>query len=294
MVTSWWLGRSGDLRELHSDGLTVSRTPDRRATTHALLSGRSRVDRALRSSRSWAMAWQWSEHADWSQLYELFDGQAGPGPFWLLDPTVRNYLAPDQATAGTAVGDDASWATLTTAETVDVEPSFADLGCTTSVLWDLPVSPMQGVLRLPHYSGQNRPTLEGWEWTFWQRAGIWGSDLTVDARAEIVWYDDVGALSTSTGAYAPLTGTNYGRHAVTATAPAGAIGFEPRLRVDLTDITGGVSAEVRLGRARLLQGPDDAVWYPAQDMPRVSIASQDDGLPHADYTSSSWTLVEVI
>lgn len=259
------------------------------------MSGRQRVDRALRSSRSWALGWDWSEHADWSQLYELYDGQAGPGPFWFLDPTVRNYLSPDQATAGTAVGEEAAWATLVGTETVDVQGTFADIGCTASVQWDLPVSPTQGVLRLPHYSGQHRPTLPGWEWTYWQRAGNWSSDVTIDARVEIVWYDDGGSvLSTSTGTYAPLAVTGYGRHAVTATAPVDAVGFEPRLRLDLTDIAGGVAAEVRLGRARLIQGPDDTTWYPGQDIPRVSITGQDDALPHAAYTSASWTLVEVI
>lgn len=295
MVTSWWIGRSGDLRELHSDGLSVSRKPDRRATVHALLSGRSRVDRALRTSRSWAMSWQWAQRADWSRLYELYDGQGGPGPFWLLDPTVGNYLSPDQATAGTAVGDSVAWATLTAAETVTVSSAFADLGCTTSVLWDLPVSPTQGVLRLPHYSGLHRPTLPGWEWTYWQRLGNWSSDLTIDARVELVWYDDAGfVLSTSTGTYAPLTVTNYSRLSVTGVAPADAVGVEPRVRVDLADIGAGVSAEIRLGRARLIQGPDDATWYPGQDIPRVSITDQDDALPHADYTTTSWALTEVI
>src|SRR5688500_14672559 len=98
MATSWWIGRAADMRELHSDGLTVSRTPDRAATVHKLLSGRQRVDRSIRSARSWSMAWAWSEHPDWAQLYELYDGQAGPAPFWLIDPTARNLLSPDQAT----------------------------------------------------------------------------------------------------------------------------------------------------------------------------------------------------
>lgn len=241
------------------------------------------------------MSWQWSEIPDWSQLYELADGQAGPGPYWLLDPTARNYLSPDQATAGTAVGEEAAWATLTAAETVDVSNAFADLGCTTSLLWDLPVSPTQGVLRLPHYSGQHRPTIPGWEWTYWQRLGNFSSDTSIDARLELVWYDDGGGvLSTTTGTYAPLTASNYGRMVVNGVTPADAVGVEPRVRVDLTDIGAGVSAEIRLGRARLIQGPDDATWYPGQDIPRVSITDQDDALPHADYVSTSWTLTEVI
>lgn len=296
MVTSWWIGQAGDLQELHSDGLSVSRTPDRRATAHALLSGRTRVDRALRSSRSWDLAWQWSQADDWDVLYELYDGQRGPGPWWWLDPTVRNYLSPDQATAGTAAGDSSAWAVLGGGEAVALTASLNDLHTTTSVRWSLPISPTQGVLLLPHSSGLRRPTGPGWQWTYWQRLFLSSvGDTSINGRLELVWYDSDGlVVSTSSSSYAAIPSGAYGRYVVTATAPAAAVTFEPRVRVDLSTILAGTATTINLGRAQLTQGPDDTVWRPGQGIPRVSITAHDDALNTAAYTSTSWNLVEVI
>lgn len=295
MAVEFWIGRAGDLRLLQRNpGLGMNRTSDRRSQAHQLLAGGQVVDRAPRGSRSWGMTFPMLSTTEWEQLYALYDGQYGPGPYWLLDPTMTNLLTPDQASSGSSRGDTASWSAAGAGETLAISTALVDGGSAT-LLWTLPAAPAGGVLLSPHPSGTHRATSVGWEWTYWARLRLASTspDTAVDVTVSLIWYDSAGAvLSTSTSSATTLGTGAWSRVTITATAPASAVRFAPKVTVTSGTVGAG-GAQVHVGQSQLARGADDATWHPGLGYPLVTIAAQDDSIARYGRFDSSWTLVEV-
>ncbi|WP_206796618.1 hypothetical protein [Amycolatopsis sp. MtRt-6] len=112
----FWLGPAGGLRALPSPSLDgpPEMVPVRTGGTHRSLTGRPTLDR-LGIRRTWTLTWPYLDPDTRSWLSALYAGLV-PGPLWLLDPSDRNRLPVQVATAGavehTADGFTASTGTL--------------------------------------------------------------------------------------------------------------------------------------------------------------------------------------
>jgi hypothetical protein len=286
---AYYLGRPGALKAIKSPDAGYDRTLDVATTAHRLLSGATAADRSVRGTRTWTLAWNRLAEADWALLQGLYTRQYGPGPFTLIDPATRNFLATNQA-SGTSARVDTTGFSVTGSETVASSTTSAYQG-TQSLAWGLPASVTSGILRLTAPTGRDYLAVPvGEQWTAWVQA--LGSGAGVRARMQLVWLTAAESIiSTDTDSYTTLSTSTWSRLTITRTPPTNAVYLEPRVQVDPTSIS--ATRTVYIGAARLLLGADDSAWRPGTGLPQVSIAALKETVPALGYRSAEMTLVEV-
>lgn len=237
-----WFGRPGALVELPGPtgeveiGITGPGTQE-------LLDGYA-VDFSGRTHRTFSQQFEGMGHDDAAVIEAYATRQRGVGPFAILLPeTRRNLLAPEQATAGDAPAT-ALGGTVAGAETLAVSTAQSRLPGGASWRWTLTHPLHSGFLDydppVPGWHGWPTPEALSWAFGAYVRPGT--GDTSFDVRAVLQWIDVNGAVvSTSNGTFTAVAAGSWVRVGVVAVAPAGAVYVRPRIEVDGTDVTGGLS-----------------------------------------------------
>ncbi|WP_133116294.1 hypothetical protein [Amycolatopsis antarctica] len=147
----------------------LRKTPLVSQAQHNVLSGAIRVTSRSKVPRRWSGTLPWIDHADADWLLILIRKLYGPGPIAMIDPSTRNFLAPQQSvgrgrlaqwdpTAGTVTtaGGQAFWTRTGTAQLRWVHPIWGRWPTSTGL-----------VVSFRQYAGTGRTGLR-----FYDAAGV--------------------------------------------------------------------------------------------------------------------------
>lgn len=316
--------------------LTIPRMPARgynraaatAVTVHTNSSGARRVDRSVRSPRTWDFSWAWISDTHRRDLAALFDGQYGPGPYVLFDPACQNHLTAQQA-SGTDHGREATHFSVAGGETVTSSDAAAARGGR-SLKWSLPATVTSGVLSytFPHLTGVPVPTAD--PWTFYASVHGGGADPEVSIAAAMAWLREDGTLLTTTTGTPVTTRADSWQQISTTRAipPPGAVYMVPQLVVDtttvdaansglgddlrtvwarpdrfspqagpvetaLTDWWFGSTVDIYVDEASLRRSASVDAWMPGEGVPLVSATAMPETVPFVESRDLSMTLMEV-
>jgi len=250
----------------------MDKSPDKFGSTTKLLGGGYAVDFAVQTSRKWQMRFPFDDTA-WHQLQALYTWQYGPGPFAMLEPSITNYLAPNQASGTDARGDTIGFELVFAAggSALNSSATYARTG-SRSLRWTVPAASASGALLFKAPFGYTGfPTAVGLQWAFSSYWRAEGTDTSIDLQHHIVWYNGSGVvLSTSSGSTFTATTGTWTQGTATGTAPAGAVYAAPQ--VDLIPATVGAGTYVYMDSAQLQVGGAVTAWKPGEGLPIVSFA----------------------
>lgn len=215
MAGSWYLGPTGDLRELECPEADVNVTDVRYGGVHQALSGARVIDvTGVKMQVDLNMTYLSEAQYTW---LEALHTRHIPGPLFLVNPLKRNMLSKQASMSATADFPGmgvyktgvANWAWV-----MDF-PSAAGPGVRSVERTGLPASSVTFNLD----SQRKIPVTAALSYTFsaWMR-GTSSKTITFG----ITWYDITGAVLSSSTAAKSVT-TSWARHTHTATAPAGAV-----------------------------------------------------------------------
>lgn len=237
-----WFGKPGALVELPGPtgeveiGLSGPGTQE-------LLDGYS-VDFSGRTHRTFAQRFEGMGHDDAAVIEAFATRQRGVGPFAILLPeTRRNVLAAEQATAGDAPAT-LLGGSVAGPEALATSTAQSRLPGGVSWRWTLTHPLHSGFLDYdPPVAGWHGwPTPVGLSWAFGVYVRPGTGDTSFDVRAVLRWLDAAGVVvGTSNGTLTPVVAGSWVRVGVVAVAPAGAVYVRPRIEVDGTDVSGGLS-----------------------------------------------------
>lgn len=293
MTGSLWIGRPGTglIAVTRSPAPDMPRTADVAAHVHRTLGGSYAVDRAPRGCRTWQMSWKWLTDAERRDVAALFDGQYGPGPFVLLDPSQVNHLTAQQA-SGTDKVQDASGFTVAAGETLASSATQFVRG-SRSLKWSLPAAVTSGILTLaapPSLSAWATPAAEAWTFSGQARGG--GTDPIVDVQLALRWLDaSLTQVSETLGTAVTLGAGAWSSLVVAGNCPAGAVYFVPRVKVAAASVS--ATADVYLDSLQLERGTVASGWTSGEGMPLVSMTEMPESVPLVGNRDLSLTLVEV-
>lgn len=293
-----WIGKPGAFFELPDPTGEMTADPDLGATVHDLLQGKAVDFRGGRVTRTYTAQFEGITADDWSVLHGLVTRQYGRGPWTVYRSETReNLLTPQQASGSTVENDNSGFLAAGTGETLTSQTTTVRTAGMSALAWALPTSPSGGILQYvsPYDDLDGWATQAGHVWAFgaYVRTGASG-DTAFDVRAVLRWLDSAGALiSESTGTYTAITNSGFTRVSVAATAPANAAYVEPRVQIDLTDISGGSTATLYVADAQLELASALSAQIAGSGPPRVSLLAPKHRQPVAEWSNYSLTFQEV-
>ncbi|MDQ0377967.1 hypothetical protein [Amycolatopsis thermophila] len=92
-----WIGYPWDLRRIRNPKRGLTKQWLMPQVEHAALSGAIRTTSRRNTPRRWSLELPWIPAADADWLGVLARKLYGPGPFFVVEPSTRNYLAPHQS-----------------------------------------------------------------------------------------------------------------------------------------------------------------------------------------------------
>lgn len=287
-----YFGKPGALITLPYPRGDIDKTYERQTFDFVTGSGQHMISSSPAGSRPFSLVWN-SMHVDNFKLIEQYStGMMGAGPWTLIDPSARNLLLPNQASATNLYSDASDWKTgnnLITEGTLlsNTNATFIHRpGATRSIRWQFttgPISLRPTLVPISPYRNWNSfPVLVGLPYTF----SVWICtdgviDVSIGALMRIRWTNAAGAVvSDSTNpvfpTYATVTGS-WVRMSVTGIAPAGAYYGVPGVVVDDTTVTVGSSLYVD----EPLFEQDSVLndWAPGTGLRAVDILSLSETVP---------------
>lgn len=283
-----YFGRPGSLIKLPWPRDGIAKDYDREVFEFVTGSGQRQVSSLMGGSRLYELSWRALHTDNYGILERFWTGNAGVGPWALIDPSIKNMLLPNQASATSISNDTTGFYTSNGASNMG-DLISNDAGGTTlhggynarSLRWYFSVdaSAMTPVLNLvtPYRDWTGFPVAPGlsYMWSFWVKPdGVVDTAITVSAT--LTWYDSAGTqLSVVTGAATSVTAwTSLSAGGV---APAGAAFAAPRISVTGSTITTGASLYVD----ELMLEQDSVVndWAPGTGIRPVEIVSLTDSVP---------------
>lgn len=289
---AFFLGRYGSLIQLPQPGRGITPTLIRPSNTRQTIGGGQAV--ALTPGpgrRTWALSWASLTPDTASVLEAFYAGGNGQGPFVFLDPGRRNHLAANQA-ASTSVFNDTTGFTSGASETV-ASVTTPVLRGPRALSWTIPSNATAGILTYTPttgLAGWPTPPLATWTASAWVQAG--GVDTAVTIGLAMVWLNAAGGtVSSSTGATI-TTSTAWQQISLTATAPAGAVGFTLQQKVTPASIS--PSTVIYTDQSCLDLSSSVRAWVMGTGVPLVSITDNPVTYPWAlPKRAATMTLVEV-
>lgn len=249
------------------------------------------VDRAPKGTRTYELAWTSLSPEQHSIVEEFQHGARGRGPFILLDPWRRNHLTANQSSA-TSTWNTTTGFTPSASETVASATTPVRRG-PRALAWTIPSSSTAGILTITPPSGHTMwptPALATWTFSAWVRGG--GTDPIVTIGSDIVWLDTAGAtLSTATGSTIASASGAYAQISQISTAPAGAVGFNLRLRVTPASVSASATLYVDQPQLDMYNGVRN--WVFGTGVPLVSCTAKGTAYRKPVKNSASLTLAEV-
>lgn len=250
-------------------------------------SGQAQVSSMAGGSRQYTLTWR-ALHADTQTNIERYwSGNAGPGPFVLIDPSARNLLLPNQAGATSTFFDARGWATT---GGTDFDGNLLSNGAggitqhnvynARNLRWRFAVTPVTTPtlqLSAPYRNWYGIPVVVGLPYTVstWARPdGTVDSSITM--RLSLQWLDSAGAvLSTITSGDTVMT--TWTRLSAGGVAPANAV--YARVQFIATGATISVGGSIYIDEPMLEQDTVVNDWAPGTGVRPVEITSMPDTVP---------------
>jgi hypothetical protein len=252
---------------------------------HELLNGHRAFDRTPYRVRDWNIAWDVMTEDEFGLLAGIADGSFGPPLFLFIDPNQRNYLEPNQSSAGSSLGTIEGFFSPQALSVVTTQL----LGTSKSLQWPVTTSAQQMAAAFTAVNAadpnQDSPVVVGLSYTGSVSAR---ASVAVTVRLDIVWCDKTGAvLSTTAGTATALTTTGWQRLVTSGAAPANALfGF---LRLQTTTIA---ASNVFTSQWQFEPGNAVSNWVTGQGSARVGPFDIQDTYPWLPYHAVSIALQE--
>lgn len=275
---NYYLGNLRRLIALPSPGEDVKSAPVRAGAVLTALNGR-KSRQTFGVTRSWAFSFTNLDETECADI-EAIDSGAVPGPLYLFDPTRRNILARELASA-TSVKPGVGWTTEWTA-TLSVVDDFTT-----------PIERCASTVRVVNTGGGNyvrrkelptrgEPIRAGVPVTF--SAYVRQDVGTVTPYLQFRDHNgsDLGASVNG----ASSTATAWERRSVTATPPAGAVYVE-------AGFVGGADFTISFTACQLEHSSTATEWVPGSGVPRVIIESLDITNPRFGLYTADVTITEI-
>lgn len=300
-MPDFYLGKPGNLTKLPAPMPDISFSRVRGASTVTSLNGNRMTHYASAfGRRSWDLEWSQMTEDEYYLLDEFFSGQRGKGPWYFVDPSRRNILVPQQASAtdvlvtgdeldGFAGGFAIDW---DSGETLASSGAFVLQG-TRSLAWQLPFPTTAGFVNLtsprtgwPGYPVA--PDLIGQQ-TF---SVYTQCPIAAEVGCALYFYTSDGAFVTSViGSTTILVADTWTRVTMSTSTPATAAYMVPLFFVMNVSITSATT--VYLDKLQLEYTAAATNWQPGQGAPLVSILEPSESSARYGRWETSWTLQEV-
>ncbi|MFJ8815416.1 hypothetical protein [Amycolatopsis thermoflava] len=187
-----WIGYPWDLRQIRNPKRGLTKQWLMPQVEHVALSGSVRTTSRRNTPRRWSLELPWLPEADADWLGVLARKLFGPGPFFVVEPSTRNFLAPHQSLGRGPVR---QWALTSGTLAAQVDGS---------VLWS--GSAATAELRWLHPVWTRWPVAPGMTVAFRHAAAGYGAGVTFYTRAGAV-VSTVSDASGSVAAPVPATAT---------------------------------------------------------------------------------------
>lgn len=282
-----YFGRPGALIKLPYPRGDMDKPYDRQVFDFITGSGEHQVSALAGGSRQRTLNWKALHVDNYAILERFWTGMAGVGPWVLIDPSDRNLLLPNQASATSAFYDARGW---TVAGGADMGTALSNgVGGTTqhsvynarSFRWLFGTGPVNAFPVLlfdsPYRNWAGYPVVPGLSycWSAWARSdGVVDTSITMAAKLQ--WMDATGAtLSEISGGDLVMGG--WVRHSVIGVAPAGAVFARPIFVATGSTIT--VNGSIYIDEPMLEQDTVLNDWAPGTGLRPVEILSLSDAVP---------------
>lgn len=282
-----YFGRPGALIKLPYPRGDMDKSYDRQVYDFTTGSGEHQVSLLSGGSRQRTINWKALHVDNYAILERFWTGMAGVGPWVFIDPSDRNLLLPNQASATSAFYDTRDWTVAGGADMGSIMSNSS--GGTTqhsvynarSFRWLFgtgPVNAFPVMLLDPPYRGwPGYPVVPGLSYTWSAWASPDGTvDTSITMAAKLQWMDANGAvLSEISGG--DLVMTTWVRHSVIGVAPAGAVYARPIFVVTGSTVT--VNGSVYIDEPMLEQDTVLNNWAPGTGLRPVEILGLSDSVP---------------
>lgn len=275
---NYYMGNLRRLIALPSPGDEVKSAPVRAGAVLTALNGR-KSRQTFGVTRSWAFSFTNLDETECADI-EALDTGAIPGPLYLFDPTKRNLLARELASA-TSVKPAVGWTTEWSAALSVVDDFTTPVErCASTIRVDS--SDGGNYVRRKEVPTRGEPIRAGVPVTFstYVRQDIGTVTPYLQFR------DHNGADIGTSVSGAASTATGWERRSVTATPPAGAVYVEPGL-------VGGASFTASFTACQLEHASAPTEWVPGAGVPRVIIETLDITNPRFGLYTADVTITEI-
>lgn len=282
-----YFGRPGALVTLPYPRGDMSKDYDRSVYDFVTGSGEHQVSSIAGGSRLRTLNWKALHVDNYALIERYWTGMAGVGPFVFIDPSDRNLLLPNQASATSTFYDTRHWTSPTLA-TQGTLLSNGSGGTTQhsvynsrSLRWLFGTGPVSSfpvlLLGSPYRNWPGYPVVPGlsYVWSAWARPdGVVDSAITMAAKLQ--WLDATGTLITELSG-GDVAMTTWTRHSVTGVAPSNAVYALPLFVATGSTIT--VNGSIYIDEPMLEQDTVLNNWAPGTGLRPVEILNLTDSVP---------------
>lgn len=284
-----YFGRPGALLKLPYPRGDMDKAYDRQVFDFMTGSGQHQVSSLAGGSRQKTLTWKALHVDNYALLERYWTGMAGVGPFVFIDPSDRNLLLPNQASATSAFYDSRGWKTATGAADMGSILSNGSGGTTQhsvyntrSFRWLFGSSPVNAFpvlfLDAPYRGWAGTPVVAGlsYTWSAWARPDS-VVDTSITMAAKLQWMDAAGAVLSEISGGDIVMSSGWVRHSVIGVAPAGAIYARPIFVVTGSTVT--VNGSVYIDEPMLEQDTVLNEWAPGTGLRPVEILNLTESVP---------------
>lgn len=284
-----YFGRPGALQRLPYPRGDMDKSYDRSVFDFQTGSGEHQVSSLAGGSRQRTINWNALHVDNYAILERYWTGMAGVGPFVFIDPSDRNLLMPNQASATSSFYDARHWHTSTGAADMGTLLSNGAGGITQhsvyntrSLRWYFNSSPVNAspllILDAPYRNWAGYPVVPGLSYFFsaWARPDS-VVDTSITMAAKIQWLDATGALVSEVSGGALVMSAGWVQHSVSGVAPAGAVYVRPVFLVTGATVT--VNGSVYIDEPMLEQDTVLNTWAPGTGLRPVELLGLTDAVP---------------
>jgi hypothetical protein len=237
-------------------------------------------------SRLFKVNWNALHVDNYARIEQYWTGMMGTGPWAYIDPSARNLLLPNQASASSTYNDPVGWATSFPSADQGTLTSNSNAtyihraGAPRSVRWNFTVTAtaFPGLVFTSAYRNWfGVPCVPGlpYAWSTWARPDN-VIDSAITLAAKLTWLNAAGGtISEISGGDISLTG--WTRLSTTGVAPAGAAYCRPILVA--TGATIAVGSSLYLDEPLLEQDSVINDWAPGTGLRPVEIAELPERVP---------------
>jgi hypothetical protein len=284
-VPSVYFGRPGALITLPWPGGDMDAGYDRLVYDFMTGAGQHMVSSLSGGSRSYTVNWN-ALHVDNYKLVEQYwTGVMGQGPWVFIDPSTRNMLRGNQASATSVYNDTRQFSTSATDNGTLQSNGTAALihrtGAPKNLRWMFNITPATSPtlsMTYPYRSWWGFPVVPGLSYAFssWVRPdGTVDSAITCEARVQ--WVDAAGVNISDLAGGAVATVPVWNRVSAVGVAPAGAAYAQPRWVATGSTIT--VGASLYVDEPMFEQDTIVNDWAPGTGIRPVEIVSLVESVP---------------